>query len=523
MCGICGEISKTRELKNLGERIRDLMIRLQHRGQEAAGALVSDGYNVTPEKNFGEVIEVLSLAWALLQEGSHGIGHLRYSTAGKSLVRALAKLTLGLDALSKKRALKSIPSAKNIQPFYTESVRFGRIGLVHNGNLTNADKLKKQLQKKGVFFDADSDTEVILKLICYYAQKRKNSIPRAIRKAMGRMKGAYSCILMTREGLWAFRDSLGFRPLKIAETKDSFIFTSELLACHGRETFKPKKHKANVLAGEIVEVKVGTGKLTSYPPRKKRAKRSFCIFEDIYLQGFGPPKIADCRFGFGTSLFNYHPFPGIVVPIMNSGEGAALGYHYAQNLKFPGRAFYYPALYKDPLTGRTFLAPDQKTRIAKNKRKYFPLFQSLAPMINQLAKTEKQIWLIFIDDSLVRANTSRTLIKIIRRELKVFYPELYRRFKIAWLLSSPPIVNPCYFGIDTYDKKKLIAANKTMAQIKRSIGCSHLGYIPLEDILNVAAKVHHLKTCDFCTGCFQGGKYPIKINPKQDKMSVAKA
>lgn len=521
MCGICGEISKSRQLDNLGERLRELLLAEQHRGHESTGGMTSDGHNVTAEKGFGEVLEVLTIPWALSQEGSHGIGHVRYSTTGTGVSHKLIKNTRGLDALSKKRLLKKIPSSKNIQPFYTDSERFGRVGLVHNGNLTNAGKLKTELDKKGIFFDTESDTEVILKLICYFAQKRKISMPEAIRKAMAKMKGAYSCILLTRNGLWAFRDYFGFRPLKIAETKDSFIFASEPCAWHGRETFSPRNHKANVLAGEIVEVKIGTGKLTSYAIKGKN-RRAFCIFEDIYLQTIGNPKVANCRFGFGTCLFTHHPFPGIVIPVMNSGEGAALGYHFAQSIKFPGKSFYYPALYKNARVGRTFLEPDQKTRVAKNKKKNFLLFKSLGPMISQLAKTEKHIPFILIDDSLVRSNTSRTLIKIIRQELKTLYPELYHRFKIIWLLSSPPYVNPCYFGIDTYQRSQLTAANKTITEIKRSIACSYLGYLPLKDILKVAAKVHELKTTDFCTGCLQEGEYPIKINPKQDKMSLAK-
>lgn len=526
MCGICGEISKTNQLDDLGERIRALLLALQHRGHESAGALTSDGHNVNAEKGFGEVIEVLPISWAVVQEKIKlGIGHVRYSTSGSGVSQKLIKTTRGLDSFSKKRLLKKNSSSRNIQPFYTDSNRFGRIGLVHNGNLTNAARLKKNLQQKGIIFETGSDTEVILRLISYYTQQKKTSIPEAIRKAMNKMEGAFSCILLTKEGLWAFRDYLGFRPLKIAETKDSFIFASEPIAWHGREIFPPKNHKSNVLAGEIVEVKVGRGRLKSYRPSKKDLQRAFCIFEDVYLQLLGNPKVAKIRFEFGQKLFACHPHPGIVIPIMNSGEGAALGYLFAQSRKFPGRSFYYPALLKNALVGRTFLEPDQKTRKAKNKKKFFWLLNVIEPMIKQLAQTEKYIWIILTDDSLIRGNVSRTLIKLIRQELKKLYPELYaaKRFKIALLLSSPPYVNSCYFGIDTYDKSQLIAANKTEAQIKRSIGCNDLGYLPLEQMLEVAAKVHGLKTCEFCTGCFKGGKYPIKIDPKQDKQSLLKA
>ena len=519
MCGIVGEICFKSKPVDMAYRIRELLKGIQHRGHESAGMsiLMASG-RIKTKKAEGEVIEAIPHFWVIKRKGLAGIGQVRYSTTGTGSSQKQRKRAEKADPFLEDEEI-SLPSLINSQPFYYDSENKGRVGLNHNGNLTNAQKLRKELEKKGMKFETESDTEVILRLICYYARNPKLPMHKAIRKAMNKMKGAYSCILISKNGLWAFRDPHGFRPLKIAKTKDSWIFASEPCAWHNREAKPPKDRVHNVLSGEIVEVKIGSRELKSYLPKTK-SKRAFCIFEDVYLQVIHNQKVASSRFGFGERMFLKYSFAGIVIPIMNSGEGAALGYHFAQVKKFHGKAFYYPALYRNPKVGRTFLEPKQADRIAKNKRKYFNLFKVLGPMIHELAKTEKEIWLIMIDDSLIRSNVSKTLIKMIRLILKKLFPKLYRRIKIAWLLSSPPYTHPCYFGIDTYEQEQLIAANKNQDEIKRSIGADYLGYLPVKDMKEVAAKVHDLKTTDFCAACFTG-KYPINIDPKQDKMSLA--
>jgi amidophosphoribosyltransferase len=527
MCGIVGEVyfqysEDRKKYPQVAEMIAGLLLAIQHRGHESAGITVTDGANVSTKKGFGSVQEAFSgeKEWLRDHSGLAGIGHVRYSTTGSGIPPKLRgkKLT--------REEEKKYIGARNIQPFFLEPETWpGKMSLVHNGNLTNADQLKKFLHDKGIVFTATSDTEVIVRLIAFYAKRCKN-IPLAIKKAMRKMQGAYSCLFLTREGIWAFRDPLGFRPLKIAKTKEGYIFASEPCAWHGLDA----KFLRNIKPGEIVEAKIGRKCLASYRvPRKN--KRAFCIFEDVYLQAIYNERVAEIRMQMGKFLFkaasdefaakglNFKP--GIVIPVMNSGEGAALGFHYAQSDFYPGESHYYPAIYRDPNVGRTFLEPKQIDRISKNKRKYHKLFKPISKTIKRIAKKEKEIWLYFIDDSLIRANVARTLIKkIIRPELKKLFPRLHYRIKIAWLLSSPPYQYPCYFGIDTYERSQLVAANMSIPEIAKHIGADHIVYLPLDYMLKAAAKFHNLKKCDFCHACFSG-KYPVPINPAQDKLVLA--
>lgn len=181
----------------------------------------------------------------------------------------------------------------------------------------------------------------------------------------------------------------------------------------------------------------------------------------------------------------------------------------------------FPALYKNPHIGRTFLEPSKDDRISKNKKKYFLLFHSLEEEIRALIAQNKEAWLIFIDDSLVRSNVSRTLIRLVRQSLKELYPDIYKKIKIAWLLSAPPYTHPCFYGVDTYEIKDLIAARfgSDIEKIRRSINASYLGYLPVNDTLKIAAEIHGLKPADFCCACFTG-KYPVKIDPAQTKMCL---
>jgi amidophosphoribosyltransferase len=524
MCGIVGEvffnIPKERTEYPTAERTAAILQGIQHRGHESAGLTVTDGTNVGTRKGFGTVVEALNKKWQKEHYALGAIGHVRYSTTGSGIPPELRGKEL--TAEDEKR----YTGALNIQPFFLEPEAWpGKMALVHNGNLTNADELKKFLMDKEVIFKATSDTEVIVRLIAFYIRKYK-SIPRAIKTAMKKMHGAYSCLFMTNQGVWAFRDRLGFRPLKIAKTTDSYIFASEPCAWHGLEA----KYLCNVKPGQIVEAKIGRKGLKRYRIRRTN-ERAFCIFEDVYLQAIYNERVAEIRMLMGKFLFKaaLEQFtadgkkfkPGLVIPVMNSGEGAALGFHYAQSEFLPGRSYYYPGIYKNPAVGRTFLEPRQADRVKKNKRKYFRLFMPTAEILEKIAEREGEIWLYFIDDSLIRSNVAKTLIKkIIRPELKKSFPHLYKRIRIAWLLSSPPYRYSCYFGIDTYERSQLIAANMNIEQIARHIGATKVIYLPLDDMLEAAAQFHNLKKCDFCHACFSG-KYPIPINPKQDKMVLA--
>lgn len=527
MCGIGGEVIKGDQKVHIARRVRNSGIAINYRGPESAGITYTDGVDLHTQKGYGECTEAIPLSWADLKKGQAAIFQNRYSTTGTGvnlLERDLPKPTNPLIEFEDMEEYS--PGLANCQPFYLASMKLRiKLALVHNGNLTNILDLRRFLADKFISeFLTETDTELILRLIVYFLEnpqsgrkKGEHKMVTAIRAAMKMIKGAYSCLLITNEGIWAFRDPKGIRPLKMAETPDSFIFASEQVAWYGRNV----NFLGNVSPGQIIEARIGFNHLKTFCGLKPQ-KRSFCVFEDIYLQAGYNEDVSIIRKKFGNLLFQLHPKPGIVIPIMNSGEMAALGYLSAQNKAFPCKSLYWPALYKNPRVGRTFLEPSKDDRVEKNKKKYFELFKALADDLYYLAQTEKEIWLIFIDDSLVRSNVSRTLIKIVRQNLKTFYPEIYGRIKIAWLLSSPPYTHPCHYGVDTYDQKDLIAArfNKDIEKIRRSINASYLGYLPIKDTLEIAAAVHELKSTDFCAACFNG-KYPIKIDPNQDKMSLA--
>ncbi len=517
MCGIIGEICKEGNKVDIGIRAKRLLRNLQHRGHESAGITVTDGQNVSTKKGTGEVIEAIPKRWAFRKEGLAAIGQVRYSTTGSSVPKDNRAISLSESEVSYEELHEheKSPGAKSSQPFFHDSTFQGRCALVHNGNLTNASSLKSSLIEKGIDFEGSSDSEVILKLLCYLIDAEKLEVLEAIQKTMTKIKGAFSCIFLTKKGLWVFRDKKGFRPLKVAETKDSFIFASEDCAWHNRQA----KFLRDVMPGEIIEVRIGKKDLIFHKPPEKKHRLAVCVFEYIYLMAFYSWGVAKIRTLLGKRLFHHHPFPGIVIPVMTSGEGGALGYHMAQSQEFPGRSFYFPALYKNPLVGRTFLEPKQIERIHKNRSKYFFLFDAIRESIYELAKTEKKIFITLIDDSLIRGNVSRTIIKLVRAELKKLCPDIYKKIRIIWLLTSPPYKSPCYFGIDTYEKKELIAANRDIEGIRKSINASYVGYLPLEDMLEIAAEVLEIELSDFCEACFSGN-YPIPIDPEQIKMSL---
>jgi len=528
MCGIGGEVVKSDQKVHIARRARNSGIAINYRGNESAGIAMTDGIDLRTQKGYGEFKEAVPLVWVEIKKGLAAISQNRYSTTGSGVNMTERDKSQSINPLMEFEDLEQLsPGLANCQPFYLESkVLRIKLAVVHNGNLTNLQFLRNFLAPKGITkFLTETDTELILKLIVYYLEnpprsrkKGTHKIITAIKATMKKLRGSYSCLLLTNEGIWAFRDPKGIRPLKVAETHDSFIFASEPIAWHGRDA----QFLGNVTPGQIVEARIGSGKLKLHTGLKP-SKRAFCVFEDIYLQAGYNEKVALIRKKFGARLFQLHSKPGIVIPIMNSGEMAALGYHAAQSLCYPGKSFYWPALYKNPHVGRTFLEPSKDDRVEKNKKKYFTLFKALADEIDHLAKTEKEIWLIFIDDSLVRANVSRTLIKIIRQCVNELYPEIYPRIRIAWLLSSPPYTHPCYYGVDTYEKEDLIAARfgSNLEKIRRSINASYLGYLPIKDTLEIAAAVHNLKPSDFCAACFTGC-YPVPITEEQDKMSLAK-
>ncbi len=518
MCGIGGEVVKGNRDVDIGLRGRGLAESIQHRGHETGGITVTDGQNLRTKKGHGKIVEAIPAYWANKRNGKAVIVQVRYSTTGSGSKKTDQAKHMDIDPNMEYEDMVDIdPGLKNSQPFFTDSFHHGRCALVHNGNLTNAREVKNFLQKKGGIkhFDGDSDSELVLKLICYFADKERLDTLDAIRATMTKIRGAWSCLFLTRESIWAFRDKKGFWPLKIAETKDSFIFASEECAWHTRNA----KFLRSVEPGEIIEAKIGNDRLISHLSSTK-SKQAHCTLNYAYLEAFFNPEISKVRPEYGYRLYELYQWHGLTIPILNSGEGAALGYHNAALMSKDGYSFYFPALYKNPNVGRTFLEPSQIDRIFKNKIKYFFLLHSVKKIIEHLAQKKGYIHIVMVDDSLIRGTVARTLIKLIRQQLKEIYPHFYKRMRIVWLSSFPPYKFSCYFGMDTYEKSKLIASTKNHEQICRSIGATHLGYLPEKDFLEITAKVLGKNTNDFCRGC-TSGNYPIPIDPRQDKFSCA--
>lgn len=527
MCGIIGVVSKKAEEQPIGLVTLFALYGLIHRGKESAGiATFGPNSGLNTIKGLGTVDVALPIAKVINILGTHGFGHTRYSTSGSG-ASAIDKLKFLFGKL------KHSIWKRNAQPFYLETLK-GKRALIHNGNLTNAHKLKKELQEKlpGIEFLGQSDTEVILVLISYYIDYENLSTVEAIKKAMGVMEGAYSCILLTKEGLFAFRDVKGFRPLEIGENNDFVFFASEPCAWH---IFKAK-HIGSVQPGEIVEAKPGSGQLTRHQVLTSETQ-AICLYCYYYFMALHNPQVKECRDRYGIELFREHPLSGMIIPMMESGLGAALGYYFGQAMSLTNIGFVDIPMPKDPNIGRSFIAADQAERQAVNESKYFYLFDQIKHKIRALAEKLDVMWFIVVDDSLIRGTVAKAIICQIREIIKTIFPDLADKIKIAWLLTAPLYKHPCYMGLDTYEPNSLIAHRlgeklrnqqgtsevsdeQIIEAIKLEIGADYLGFLTFGKSLQITAEVLGITTADLCKGC-TSGEYPIKIDEQQDKMSCA--
>ena len=525
MCGIVGAVNKKGELSQVGTLIYVLLNGVQHRGHESAGKSRLGDNGIETSKGLGPVNAALPPEKIINKTGFAALGQVRYSTTGTGVTRTeKIMFQLGRTISDKWK--------RNAQPFYRHSLR-GDAAIVHNGNLTNAQELKKWLQEDlGLEFKGESDTEVILVLIMYYVEFENLSVLEAIQKAMTKMRGAFSCLLLTKEGIIAFRDKKGFHPLEIGEDDNFFYFASEPCAWHRHRA----RHIGEVKPGEIVEAKVGQAQLIRHPAPTK-SKLALCIFEYIYLMAIYNPHVKKIRDRFGQALFQYHPLPGLIISMMESGQGAALGFHFSQAMKLPGQGCYDNAIPKDPSMGRSFLESEQLDREEVNHIKYHYLLPQISDKIEYLASILETVWIIIVDDSLIRGTVSKIIIQLIRELLQEYYPHLAGKIKIAWVVSAPPYKHPCYMGIDTYDKDKLIAwrleqelksssshqdITKEMLTeaVRQAINADYLGYLPIEDAKEITATVLGLQPDELCAACFTGD-YPIPVDRCQHKMSCA--
>lgn len=455
-CGVFGVYDL--DGKNVVSTIYYGLFALQHRGQESCGIAVSDTSGpkgrVLSCKGMGLVSEVCSQESLESIRGNIGVGHVRYSTAGES-------------------------SINNTQPLVLNYIK-GTLALAHNGNLVNTAELRRELEYTGAIFQTTIDSEVIA---YHIARERLNSatVEEAVTRAMKKISGAYSLVIMSPRKLIGARDPFGFHPLCIGKRDNAYILASETAALNAVDA----EFIRDVLPGEVVMIDGSGIHSDTTLCSKKQAK---CIFEYIY---FARP---DTRFD-GISVYNSRIMAGrilaqtdpveadVIVGVPDSGNAAALGYALESGIPF-GMAFV-----KNSYVGRTFIKPKQSLRASSVRIK-----------LNVLPEVVEGKRVVMIDDSIVRGTTSA---KIVRMLKNAGATEVHVR------ISSPPFLYPCYFGTDVPTGDQLIAHNNTLEQIRETIGADSLAYLSLDRLSDMLGG-----DTGFCDACFTGN-YPI-APPKED-------
>lgn len=446
-CGVFGIYSKNKE-KNISKLAYYGLFALQHRGQESAGISVSLNGDIQTYKNMGLVAKVFDEKILEDLKGNIAIGHVRYSTCGGSKI-------------------------ENCQPLESK-FKLGHIAVAHNGNLINADVIRELMEDGGSTFTTTIDSEVIIKLI---AKKAKKGCIDAIKESVMAIKGAYALTILMDNKLIGVRDPFGIRPLCLGITEDGdYVLASESCALDavGAEIIR------DIEAGEMVIIDENGVESIKYTENRRFSP---CSFEYIYFAR--PDSIMDgidvylARVEAGKMLARQNEIKAdLVMGVPDSGVPAAIGF--SEESKIP----YAHGLIKNKYIARTFIEPSQEMRE-----------KAVLAKLNPIKSSIKGKSIIVIDDSLVRGTTSKILIEILR---KAGAREVH--FKSA----SPPVKFPCYFGIDTADRGELIAANKTLEEIREEINADSLDYLKLENMI----KTLPCKKC--CVACFNGD-YPIDI------------
>jgi amidophosphoribosyltransferase len=456
MCGIVGVYGhpEAANITYLG------LHALQHRGQEAAGIVTSDGDRFHQWKEEGLVADAFSKGELEQLPGHLAIGHVRYSTAGGGGIR-------------------------NAQPLAVEYAH-GSIAVAHNGNLVNAPELRRKLELDGSIFQSTSDSEVIIHLL---ARGREPDIETRITNALRHVDGAYSLIFLSESKLIAVRDPRGFRPLMLGRLKDAFVFASETCAFDLLEA----EFIREVEPGEMVVVDAkGLRAVKPFPEESKR----FCVFEHVYFarpdSNIDGRSVYRVREALGRQLAKEHPVEAdIVIPVPDSGTAAAIGFSRQSGIP------YEQGLIRSHYVGRTFIEPQQSIRHFGVKLK-----------LNAVKETLVGKRVVVIDDSIVRGTTSRKIVKMVRN---AGAREVHLR------ISSPPTTHPCYYGIDTPTRSELIASSHTPEEIARYITCDSLGYLSRDGMMQAVASVappqgKALPGANYCDACFSGN-YPIEFRP----------
>ncbi len=426
---------------------------LQHRGQESAGIAVYDGSEINVTKGMGLVSEVFSdshITNGGTLPGSVAIGHTRYSTAGTK-------------------------TFENAGPFVVSN-SIGFMALSHNGEIVNADTLREELKRRGMTFSTSTDSEVLLSVMS--KEVIESGVHRGLRLTMEKLRGAYSAAVMINGRLFAMRDPNGFRPLVIGKVDDSYIASSEscVFDVLGGELIR------DVSPGEVVELTdEGPVTLFSVPARKT----SHCMFEYVYFAR--PDSVIDnievfnVRINLGRRLAReYAVDADVVIPVPDSGRAQALGYSNESGIP------YSEGLIKNRFSERTFIMPTQKSRT-----------QALRLKLNPIKSAIEGKRIVLVDDSIVRGNTMKHIIGILRRSGA---KEVHVR------IGSPEIIAPCYFGVDMKTRNEFIASGKSMEEIRGEIGADSLGYTSIEGLVDSIG----MKENQLCLGCLTG-KYPVSV------------
>ncbi len=453
-CGIFGIYGPNEDVARL---TFFALFALQHRGQESAGIATTDGRKIQVYAKMGLVSQVFDEDSLSQLTGDIAIGHTRYSTRGSSRVT-------------------------NVQPLI-EGKGSNSIALAHNGNIINAEHLYEELSAQGYTFRTSTDTEVITKLII--SSPEKDWVDK-IRYAIHRLQGAYSLALMTNRNLFGVRDPWGVRPLCLGTINGDWVLASESCALdHIGADFVRE-----IEPGEIVSI--DRKGVVSY--REETGRKATCIFEYIY---FARPDsvingrlLYSARQAMGAGLADeYAVGADLVIGVPDSATAAAIGYARQSNIPF------HEGLLKNRYVGRTFIEPDQRIRDLGVKLKFNPLPQMLEGKR-----------LVVVDDSIVRGTTTPKVVNLLKR---AGAKEIHMR------ICAPPIRYPCFFGVDMATRQELLAARKTIPEIRDFIGADSLGYLSIDGLIKAVA----LPKDNFCLACFTGD-YPIPVQLEMDKLAL---
>jgi len=428
---------------------------LQHRGQESAGIAVGDNDTVTVTKNLGLVSRVFKESDLDSLPGDVAIGHTRYSTTGSST------------------------SWENAQP-HLSAIGHQVIALAHNGNLVNTSELRDALVVQGIRFRSTTDSEVMTTLVGYFTQKT-NHIREGIRETMKLIKGAFAVVLTTENAVYAFRDPHGVRPLVLGKLDSrGWIVASETCALDivGAEFVR------DVAPGEMIKISAAGVEAEQAVPAQKS---SLCMFEYVYFarpdSEMGDCSLYEARRRMGEALAREAPADAdFVIGVPDSGIPAATGFAHESGLP------YGEGLAKNRYVGRTFISPSQTIRQ-----------QGIRLKLNPLKHAIRGKRLVVVDDSIVRGNTTQKLVALLR---EAGAAEVHMR------ITSPPVVWPCFYGIDTDTQEQLIASRLSVEEISAHIGADSLAYLSLDAMVDAAGGHKD----NFCLACFDG-QYPIEIPP----------